>query len=162
MSGHPHARLINAGGELLAEGPCWFDQDARLVTMEPDRAPGVIQRERGALTLEFDSGDRVPVDGRPIVISTMGQNGSKTRRRLYRLRLGNNAQGRDNKAQDATAVDAGVRFLIGAQREDGSYPDERIAGVFNKTCAIHYDNYLKVFPLWALAEVRRHRRVAHA
>ena len=45
----------------------------------------------------------------------------------------------------------GVRFLEGRQRPDGSFPPEHIAGMFNKTCAIHYDNYLKVFPLWALA-----------
>jgi squalene/oxidosqualene cyclase-like protein len=54
------------------------------------------------------------------------------------------------------AVAAGVKFLIGAQRDDGTYPPEHIAGMFNKTCAIHYDNYLKVFPLWALGEARRH------
>jgi squalene/oxidosqualene cyclase-like protein len=53
------------------------------------------------------------------------------------------------------AVQQGVRFLIASQREDGSYPDEHIAGMFNKSCAIHYDNYLKVFPLWALGEARR-------
>lgn len=58
------------------------------------------------------------------------------------------------------AVEAGVRFLVARQREDGSFPPERIAGVFNKTCAIHYDNYLKVFPLWALAEARKTRRHA--
>jgi squalene cyclase len=45
--------------------------------------------------------------------------------------------------------------LVERQREDGSYPPEHIAGMFNKTCAIHYDNYLKVFPLWALGEARR-------
>lgn len=53
------------------------------------------------------------------------------------------------------AVEAGVRFLVQRQREDGSYPAEHIAGMFNKTCAIHYDNYLKVFPLWALGEARQ-------
>jgi squalene/oxidosqualene cyclase-like protein len=52
------------------------------------------------------------------------------------------------------AVQRGVQFLIARQRADGSYPPEHIAGMFNKTCAIHYDNYLKVFPLWALAEAR--------
>ncbi|MDB4990610.1 MAG: squalene--hopene cyclase [Myxococcaceae bacterium] len=52
------------------------------------------------------------------------------------------------------AVRAGVQFLLQAQRSDGSYPPEHIAGMFNKTCAIHYDNYLKVFPLWALSEAR--------
>ncbi|HEX5657259.1 MAG TPA: terpene cyclase/mutase family protein [Polyangiales bacterium] len=55
------------------------------------------------------------------------------------------------------AVQRGVQFLIERQRADGSYPPERIAGMFNKTCAIHYDNYTKVFPLWALA----HARAAH-
>lgn len=55
------------------------------------------------------------------------------------------------------AVRRGVEFLMARQCEDGSYPRERIAGMFNKTCAITYDNYLKVFPLWALGEVRRHR-----
>jgi squalene/oxidosqualene cyclase-like protein len=49
------------------------------------------------------------------------------------------------------AAQRGVEFLANRQREDGSYPDEHIAGMFNKTCAIHYDNYLKIFPLWAMA-----------
>jgi squalene/oxidosqualene cyclase-like protein len=56
----------------------------------------------------------------------------------------------------SAAVAAGTRFLLARQRADGSFPPEHIAGMFNKTAAIHYDNYLKVFPLWALAEVRRH------
>ena len=61
---------------------------------------------------------------------------------------------------DSAAVERGVQFLVRAQRDDGSYPPERIAGMFNKTCAIHYDNYLKVFPLWALGEARRKRSAA--
>ena len=52
-------------------------------------------------------------------------------------------------------VRRGVAFLTKRQRADGSFPDEHIAGMFNKTCAIHYDNYLKIFPLWALAVARR-------
>ena len=47
-------------------------------------------------------------------------------------------------------VRRGLSFLIARQRSDGSFPEEHIAGMFNKTCAIHYDNYLKIFPLWAL------------
>ena len=54
----------------------------------------------------------------------------------------------------APAVARGLRFLSARQLPDGSFPAERIAGMFNKTCAIHYDNYLKVFPLWALSEAR--------
>jgi len=55
-----------------------------------------------------------------------------------------------------SAVRRGADFLTARQLPDGSFPDEHIAGMFNKTCAIHYDNYLKVFPLWALGEVRNH------
>lgn len=51
-----------------------------------------------------------------------------------------------------------VAFLVERQRPDGSYADEGLAGVFNKTCGIHYDNYVKIFPLWALAEAARCRR----
>jgi len=58
------------------------------------------------------------------------------------------------------AVARAVEFLGRRQRADGSFPAEGIAGVFNKTCAIHYDNYLKIFPLWALAEAERCREPA--
>jgi squalene cyclase len=61
------------------------------------------------------------------------------------------AAGREGSAE----VARGVAFLEGRQRDDGSFPPEHIAGMFNKTCAIHYDNYLKIFPLWALAQVRQ-------
>ncbi|BAQ18542.1 terpene cyclase/mutase family protein [Methyloceanibacter caenitepidi] len=57
---------------------------------------------------------------------------------------------------DSEPVRAGLRFLQDRQRADGSWPDEAIAGVFNRTCAITYDNYRKIFGLWALgaADVR--------
>jgi squalene/oxidosqualene cyclase-like protein len=58
---------------------------------------------------------------------------------------------------ESPAVARAVDFLSKRQRADGSFPPEGIAGVFNKTCAIHYDNYLKIFPLWALAEAERCR-----
>lgn len=54
--------------------------------------------------------------------------------------------------RDSQAVRRGVDFLLRRQRSDGSFPPEHIAGVFNRTSGIHYDNYLKIFPLWALAE----------
>jgi squalene/oxidosqualene cyclase-like protein len=57
-------------------------------------------------------------------------------------------------AQDQ-AIERGVSFLLERRRPNGSYPAENIPGVFNKTCAIHYDNYLDIFPLWALAEFMR-------
>ncbi len=57
----------------------------------------------------------------------------------------------------SAAVARAVEFLSRRQQADGSFPAEGIAGVFNKTCAIHYDNYLKIFPFWALAEAERCR-----
>ncbi len=56
-------------------------------------------------------------------------------------------------ASGTRAVDDGARFLLERQRPDGTYPNEKTAGVFNKTCAITYDNYLKIFPIWALSKV---------
>jgi 2,3-oxidosqualene cyclase len=49
------------------------------------------------------------------------------------------------------AARRGVAFLRARQQVDGRWPAEHIAGVFNKTCAIHYDAYLRIFPVWALA-----------
>jgi squalene/oxidosqualene cyclase-like protein len=57
--------------------------------------------------------------------------------------------------RESPAVERGLAFLLAGQREDGSWPSEHIAGMFNRTCAIHYENYLKIFPLWALAEAQR-------
>lgn len=49
------------------------------------------------------------------------------------------------------AVQRGLSFLRDRQNPDGSWDRENIAGVFNKTCSITYDNYRQVFPLWALS-----------
>jgi squalene/oxidosqualene cyclase-like protein len=53
--------------------------------------------------------------------------------------------------RDSDSVRRGVAFLEKRQQPDGSFPAEHIAGVFNKTSTIMYDNYLKIFPLWALS-----------
>jgi len=63
---------------------------------------------------------------------------------------------------ETAAVARAVEFLSKRQCADGSFPPEGIAGVFNKTCAIHYDNYLKIFPFWALAEAERSRELRKA
>ena len=56
---------------------------------------------------------------------------------------------------DRRSLDRAATLLLERQEEDGGWPVERIAGIFNKTCAIHYDNYRNYFPLWALALYRR-------
>lgn len=50
------------------------------------------------------------------------------------------------------AVEAGIACLRRSQAADGSWPEEPLNGVFNRTCAIRYDNYRRIFPVWALAE----------
>jgi squalene cyclase len=57
------------------------------------------------------------------------------------------AAGREGTAP----VERGLDFLVSRQKADGSFPEEHTAGMFNKTCAIHYDHYLDIFPLWALS-----------
>ncbi len=83
-----HARLFNSGGELIAEGPCWLDELAGRATLEPEREPGVIQKERGELSLELDSGRTLAVSDSPMVFRLgAGADGVSGRRSLYRLSL---------------------------------------------------------------------------
>jgi squalene/oxidosqualene cyclase-like protein len=58
-------------------------------------------------------------------------------------------------ASATPAIIRGVAFLCAQQRADRTWPADHLAGVFNKTCGIHYDNYVKVFPPWALAVAAR-------
>ncbi|HZW90942.1 MAG TPA: 2,3-oxidosqualene cyclase [Myxococcaceae bacterium] len=53
--------------------------------------------------------------------------------------------------RDSEPVRQGVAWLRKHQGEDGRWPDQPITGVFNRTCAIHYDIYLRLMPVWALA-----------
>jgi squalene/oxidosqualene cyclase-like protein len=48
-----------------------------------------------------------------------------------------------------------ARFLIDRQQEDGDWPRESMAGVFNKTAVINYENYRRYFPVWALSCFRQ-------
>jgi len=45
-----------------------------------------------------------------------------------------------------------VEFILSRQAPDGGWPREAIAGVFNRTCMINYDNYRHYFPVLALSE----------
>ncbi|XP_006204996.1 lanosterol synthase isoform X1 [Vicugna pacos] len=56
---------------------------------------------------------------------------------------------------DAAALERGVSCLLGKQLPNGDWPQENIAGVFNKSCAISYTSYRNVFPIWALGRFFR-------
>jgi hypothetical protein len=101
-----HGRLLNTDGELIAEGPCWLDEEVGQATMEPSRAPGVIQKERGRLALELESGRSYGVSDKPMIVR-LGSNGhgpDRQRRKLYKLQLIDHGSG--NEAQEAGAAGA--------------------------------------------------------
>lgn len=64
-------------------------------------------------------------------------------------------QGAPRAVSYRAAAERGIALLLARQREDGGWPQEAIAGVFNRTCMIHYDNYRDVMPLWALGRFTR-------
>jgi lanosterol synthase/cycloartenol synthase len=55
------------------------------------------------------------------------------------------------KCENVAAIKRGVQYLIHRQLPSGDWPQEGIAGVFNRACGITYTAYRNVFPLWALA-----------
>lgn len=57
------------------------------------------------------------------------------------------------------AIERGIAWLVAHQAPDGAWAQEAISGAFNRNCMIHYDNYRRVMPLWALS---RYLRVVQA
>ncbi len=116
-----HARLLNAEGELIAEGSCRLDEAAGLAMLEPEREPGVIQKERGVLSLTLESGRTLHVSDKPILfrVRPPAQPGEPHHRRtLYRLRLVGSAEPAEaTYAQDATAAGAGEGTPAAPQRQ---------------------------------------------
>ncbi|KAF8159807.1 terpenoid cyclases/protein prenyltransferase alpha-alpha toroid [Crassisporium funariophilum] len=55
-------------------------------------------------------------------------------------------------------IEKGVRLVMSRQRPDGSWPQEAIEGVFNKTCAIAYPNFKFSFPIWMLGKADQYLR----
>jgi squalene/oxidosqualene cyclase-like protein len=56
---------------------------------------------------------------------------------------------------DMDAVERGIGFLKQRQLPNGDWPQEGIAGVFNRACGISYTQYRNIFPMWALARYAR-------
>ncbi|KAK9835241.1 hypothetical protein WJX81_008273 [Elliptochloris bilobata] len=58
--------------------------------------------------------------------------------------------------RDRAPLAAAARALLLAQLPSGDWPQQRIAGVFNRNCSITYANYRNIFPIWALGLYRTH------
>ncbi len=117
-----HARLLNAAGELIAEGPCWLNESSGEATLEPERAPGVLQKERGNLTLELESGRSFRVSDRPIIFRLRPPTkvpGHDAVRTMYRLRLISQSEPVED-AQEATAAGAAGEGSPAAPTSSGS------------------------------------------
>ncbi|KAL9612709.1 MAG: hypothetical protein Q9167_002700 [Letrouitia subvulpina] len=54
------------------------------------------------------------------------------------------------KYPDRRPIERAVRLVMGRQQKDGSWEQEAIEGVFNKSCMISYPNYKFIFPIKAL------------
>lgn len=52
-------------------------------------------------------------------------------------------------------VRRGIDYLTSQQLPNGDWPQEGIAGVFNRACGISYTQYRNIFPMWALARFAR-------
>jgi hypothetical protein len=60
------------------------------------------------------------------------------------------------RCDDHRAIRRGVKCLLAKQTPAGDWPQESIAGVFNRSCAITYSNYRNSFSIWALAAYKRY------
>jgi squalene cyclase len=54
------------------------------------------------------------------------------------------------KCKDDDAIRRGVQYLIKRQLPCGDWPQEGIAGVFNRSVGITYTAYRNIFPIWAM------------
>jgi hypothetical protein len=54
------------------------------------------------------------------------------------------------ECKDTDAMQRGIAYLMSKQLPNGDWPQEGIAGVFNRACGITYTAYRNVFPIWAL------------
>lgn len=134
----------------------WFGVEGLVKCGEPVTSPSIVkacefllknQRPNGGWGEDFTAcfDKAYPKDG----MKAYGDEGSGVVNTSWALLALSAA-----KCPDAEAVRRGVRYLMKRQLPCGDWPQEGIAGVFNRACGITYTAYRNVFPIWAMGRCR--------
>jgi hypothetical protein len=78
-------KLTNAGGEFIASGPCEVNRERGEVTMWPSWEMHMLERERGALSLELEDGTQFAISDKHLTFKLQGP--AEQRISVYRLRI---------------------------------------------------------------------------
>eukprot|EP00977_Amphora_coffeiformis_P012687 scaffold3199_cov165-Amphora_coffeaeformis.AAC.10 len=134
----------------------WFGVEGLVTCGEPVTSPSIVkacefllknQRSNGGWGEDFTAcfDKAYPKDG----MKAYGDEGSGVVNTAWALMALSAA-----KYPDTEAVKRGVQYLMQRQLPCGDWPQEGIAGVFNRACGITYTAYRNVFPIWAMGRCR--------
>lgn len=135
---------------------CWFGVEGLVKCGEPVDSPSILkackfmlqhQRPNGGWGEDFTScyDKDYARDG----MKEYGDDGSGVVNTAWALLALSIAE-----CDSIEAIKYGVRYLKTRQLPCGDWPQEGIAGVFNRACGISYTAYRNIFPIWALARCR--------
>jgi squalene cyclase len=135
---------------------CWFGIEGLVACGEPTDSPSIIkacqfllkhQRPNGGWGEDFTAcfDKEYPKDG----MKAYGDDGSGVVNTAWALMALSMA-----KCDNVKAIQRGVQYLMKRQLPCGDWPQEGIAGVFNRACGITYTAYRNIFPIWALGRCR--------
>jgi squalene/oxidosqualene cyclase-like protein len=135
---------------------CWFGVEGLVKCGEPLQSPCIVkacafllshQRPNGGWGEDFTS--CYDKDYARNGMEMYGDDGSGVVNTAWALLALSAAH-----CDDVKAIKRGLRYLMDRQLPFGDWPQEGIAGVFNRACGITYTAYRNIFPIWALGRCR--------